>query len=494
MAEPKVSLKRYQKRRDFKASPEPSGTTKRVPKKTKQPIFVIHKHAASHLHYDFRIEVDGVLTSWAVPKGFSHNPAEKHLAVPTDDHPYDYAKFEGVIPKGNYGAGTVMVWDRGTYKNLKDHSMAQCVKNGRIEVFLRGKKLLGGYALIRTTLGKGNQWLVLKMNDEYASRTTKSFPDENKSAKTGRTMDEITSDEIDTDGCVVQLSNQDKILFPDAKITKGDVIAYYTKIAPTMLPYMKDRAVTMHRFPDGITKEGFYQKDKSDYFPNWIKHVLIPKEGGKSDYVVCNDTATLVYLANQACITPHLWLSRLDKLDYPDRMIFDLDPGSKTDFAAVKKAGLLLHKILEDLGLTSFVMTTGSRGLHIVVPLDRKTPFDDVRDCARKIAEQLVAKDPEHYTLEARLAKRCGRLYIDVSRNAFAQTTVAPYSIRARSGAPVATPLEWGELKKKSLQAQSFTIKNVFARLKKVGDPWKKINRSMQSLKKSHKMMQLLKT
>ncbi len=476
MATKKNSLKPYQQRRDFKHTPEPSGTKATV-KKAKGSLFVVQKHAASHLHFDFRIQIGKVLKSWAIPKGISPNPAEKHLAIPTEDHPLAYAHFEGTIPEGNYGAGTVMVWDIGTYKNIKEKDgkivpIKQCLNDGRVELWLEGTKMRGGYALIRTQLQAGKQWLVLKMNDQHAARSG-VFPHANKSALTGRTMKQIAKETgvLKVGKQSIELTNQDKILFPRSGITKGELIEYYQKIAPYMLPYMKDRAITMHRFPDGITHEGFYQKDISDYFPDWIQSAKIRKEGGYNHYVVCNDAATLVYLANQACITPHIWLSRINKLDYPDKMIFDLDPG-KDDFSIVRKAAFAIRDELDELGLKSFVMTTGSRGLHVIVPLKSTQNFDTVRAFARNVADRVAAQNPKLFTTEVRLNKRRGRLFIDSTRNAFAQTTVAPYAVRAHDGAPVAMPISWDELKKPSLHAQSFTIKNIFKRLEKNKNPW----------------------
>lgn len=371
---------------------------------------------------------------------------------------------------------------------------------------MKGKKLQGGYALIRTKLGAGKQWLLLKMNDEHAVLSGKQFPHEHASAKTSRTMEQITKEEgdpsmkkvskkiektITLNRRTIQLTNTEKVLFPATKITKGQLIDYYVCIATYMLPYVKNRAVTMHRFPDGIRDEGFYQKDISEYFPSWIKRVVIPKEGGKNTYVVCNNAATLAYLANQACITLHIWLSRIDKLDYPDRMIFDLDPGN-SDFTLVRTTARELHDLLETLGLTSFVMTTGSRGIHIVVPLDRRSTFDEVRVFARTISDYLAQKKPKQLTTEARLNKRRSRLYIDASRNAFAQTGVAPYSVRAKEGASVATPLAWDELDKIKT-AQCFTIKSVFKRLEEIDDPWQGFITCKQSLKKAQRIFERIK-
>ena len=236
---------------------------------------------------------------------------------------------------------------------------------------------------------------------------------------------------------LVTTTNEDFILFPKSKITKGELVDYYYEIAPLMVLYTKDRPLTMVRYPRGIDKEGFYQKDAPDYFPNYIKRKTIKKkEGGSTSYVVCNNEATLVYLANQGCITPHLWLSKIDKLDYPNKMIFDLDPpppGKK--FTLIRKTALRLKELLEEIGLVPFVKTTGSKGLHVVVPLKRTAGFDEVRAFARQIAEQLIMHDPKNLTLEIRKDKRRGRTFIDTLRNAFAQTAVAPYAVRPKEKA-----------------------------------------------------------
>lgn len=283
-----------------------------------------------------------------------------------------------------------------------------------------------------------------------------------------------------------EVSNLDKIFFPKEEYTKGDLIGYYEKIADTMLPYMKDRPVTMIRFPNGIDDKQFYQKDAPDYFPEWIETKAIKKEdGGSTDYVICNDEETLVYLANQACITPHIWLSRKDKIDYPDRLIFDLDP-SRDDFSEVISAAKKIGNFLkEDLSLPVYIMTTGSRGIHLVVPLKREHTFDQVRAFAQKIARYLEDQYPEEMTTAVRKNKREDKLFLDVARNGKGQTAVTPYAVRPIEGAPVATPLDWDELDKASLSAQTYTIKNIFRRLGSKDDPWKDIDSKATSLKKA---------
>lgn len=272
-------------------------------------------------------------------------------------------------------------------------------------------------------------------------------------------------------GHTIVIGNADKILFPEDGFTKWDMVEYYRRIAPVMLPHMQGRPVTMLRLPDGINGESFYHKETPDYFPSWIKRAPMPKEDGVTNYVVCDNTATLVYLADQACITPHLWLSRYDKPDNPDLLIFDLDP-SGPGFEPVRQAALVLKELLAGLGLAVFVKTTGSRGVHVVSPLDRSADFDSVRTFAEEVAQFLAGLDPKNLTVEQRKEKRRGRVFIDTLRNSYAATAVAPYALRARNGAPVATPITWEELKDPKLGPQSYNLRNIFGRLEAGKDPW----------------------
>lgn len=283
----------------------------------------------------------------------------------------------------------------------------------------------------------------------------------------------------------ITIERAGKLIFPDDDITKGDLVDYYHKMAEIMLPHMKDRPLTLQRFPDGIAESGFYQKEAPDYFPDWIRRVSIQVEGSGEyqDQVICDDTATLVYLADQACITPHIWLSRADELDQPDKLIFDLDPPTD-DFAPVRQAAQDLHEILEEVELKSYVMTTGSRGLHIVVPLDRSANFDAAREFAHDLCDALAARHPDRLTTAQRKQKRGDRLFLDYLRNAYGQNSVAPYAVRALPGAPVAAPLDWAELKRADLSSQKYNMKNIFQRLGQKEDPWKDMMRHARSLKK----------
>ena len=274
-------------------------------------------------------------------------------------------------------------------------------------------------------------------------------------------------------GHSIDFGNPGKVLFPDIGFTKQDMADYYQKIAGHMLPYTEDRPISMKRFPEGFKGEGFYQKQIPDYFPDWVDraHVEVEERNEKQDQVVINNEATLVYLADQANISIHTWLSKKDKLDYPDKLIFDLDPPSD-DFEPIHNGASIIRKFMKEIGLTPFVMTTGSRGLHVVMPIQRNLAFDEVRDFAKRAAHLLAEQNSKELTAETSKSKREGRLFLDYLRNSYAQTSVAPYSLRAREGAPVATPLDWDELSESGLNSRSYTVDNIFRRLGQKPDPW----------------------
>jgi bifunctional non-homologous end joining protein LigD len=300
---------------------------------------------------------------------------------------------------------------------------------------------------------------------------------------------------VELDGRTVELSSLDKTYFPESGLTKGDLVDYYRRVAPTMLPHLRDRPLSMQRFPEGIAAAGFYQKEVPEYFPRWIRRlpVLVEEEGREQPQVVCNDAATLVYLANQGVITPHTWLSREASLRQPDKLIFDLDPPGG-DFQTVRAAALALRDLLSELELPSFLMTTGSKGLHVALPLDGRAGYDATRDFARDVAALLVARHPERYTLELRKDARQGRLFLDYLRNAYAATSVAPYAVRARPGAPVATPLAWDELEKRDLHSEYYTLKNIFRRLAQKQDPWQEFYAEPCSLEEARRRLEKMQT
>lgn len=299
---------------------------------------------------------------------------------------------------------------------------------------------------------------------------------------------------VQVDDHEVAITRPAKVLFAQDGITKAELIRYYERIAAWMLPYLKDRPLMLQRFPDGIDGPGFMQKAAAPYTPPWIKKVTVRKAGGTVKHIVCNDAATLVYLANQACITLHTWLSRSDDMNCPDQMILDFDPSRSDDITGVTGGALALQEILDRLEMRAYVKSTGSRGVHVVVPLDGKSDFDTVRAFARQLAGMIVDRDTGRYTLEQHKNKRDGRVLIDVNRNAYAQTAVATYAVRARPGAPVSVPLEWSELRKKSFRPDAYTVRNVFDRLARIDDPWKDFWHHPASLEAAIRVLQNLHT
>lgn len=271
---------------------------------------------------------------------------------------------------------------------------------------------------------------------------------------------------------LIEISHEDKILFPKSNITKLDLVNYYLKAAELIIPFTKDRPLTLVRFPNGIEKQGFYQKNTPEYYPEWIERIPVEKSDKSIvEYLNCKNTATLIYIANQGCITPHPWLSKLPELNNPNKIVFDLDPSGK-DFEIVKETALLIKTVLEDHDLKPFVMTTGSKGLHIITPIKPQINFDLVREFTKKIADELVSQDPKNLTTEIRKEKRGKKIFIDYLRNAWSATSVCPYGVRPKENAPVATPIFWEELKEKKLISQSYNIHNVFQKIKSDGNPW----------------------
>ena len=294
---------------------------------------------------------------------------------------------------------------------------------------------------------------------------------------------------VRVNGREIQISRPEKVLFPEDGITKGELVEYYARIAPWMLPHLRDRPLTLERYPNGINTKRFFQKEVSSYFPDWIQRVTVEKVGGQVTHVVCNDTATLVYIANQACVTPHIFLSRLDKVHHPDQLVFDLDPQGE-EFEPVRSTARAFKQLLDELGLPAFLKTTGSRGLHVAVPLQRREEYEPVRDFARELAAIVASQAPKERTIEQLKAQRGGRVFIDTNRNGYAQLVAPAYAVRARQGAPVSVPLDWSELKKKNLRSNSFTIRTVFDRLEDTPDPWAEFWNSAVSLTRARRALQ----
>lgn len=296
-------------------------------------------------------------------------------------------------------------------------------------------------------------------------------------------MADARPEALTIDGHDIDVSRPDKVLFPADGVTKADLVDFYRRVADVMVPHLRDRPLMLQRLPDGLDGDSFVQKEAPDYFPGWIRRADMAKEGGTVRHVVCDDAATLAYLAAQACITPHRWLSRADLPDSPDVVVFDLDPpGPGTDFGALRSAARAVGDVLDAVGLVPFVQTTGSKGLHVVAPLDASTGYDTVRGFARDLADLVAAGDTGRLTTEQRKQKRRGRIYIDTMRNAYAQTEIAPYAVRALPGAPVATPLDWHELSRSEMHPQRYTLVNLGRRLARRTDPWAQLHQHAGSV------------
>jgi len=287
---------------------------------------------------------------------------------------------------------------------------------------------------------------------------------------------------ISAPGRTVAVSHDERVVFPQAGLTKLDLAGYYAQVAVAMLPHVRGRPLALETFPGGVEGERYYVKNVPSHFPSWIPTVQVPRrEGGVIRQALANNAATLVYLAGQNVVTPHIWTSRADRLDRPDRIVFDLDP-SVERFAEVRAAARELGGLLRELGFAPHAMTTGSRGIHVVVALRRTADHDEVHAFSRQVAAQFASCDPRRLTVEFHRDRRGRRIYIDVARNGYAQHSVAPYAVRGLPSAPVATPLRWDELEDRRIGPQHWTVETLPRRLEELGDPWHDIARHAHAL------------
>jgi len=513
----KSLLRSYRAKRDFRQTPEPASSRSR-PRTSKRLRFVVQMHRASHLHFDFRLEAGGTLKSWAVPKGPSTNPADKRLAMQVEDHPLDYAGFEGRIPKGNYGAGEVIVWDTGTYETIDGTDAAKQIAAGSVKFLMHGKKLRGAYALvkIRSREGQENAWLLIKERDQYATDTSTRRDD--RSVVSKRTLDDIAdnprarkwhSNRSASGGAQtktvkpahdepVEIKRPEKVLFPRDGYTKADLAAYYEGVARWMLPHLKDRPLSLERYPDGVAKQSFFEKNVPRGAPSWLRTVSIA--GGEKratvNYIVCDDKRTLAYLANMAAITMHVWTSRVDSLDQPDYVFFDLDPGERCPLAKLARVALALRSLLEEIGLKPLVKTSGGTGLHVLVPLRLEYDYPLVRAFGELVAHRLAEVVGDDVTLERSTAKRPQTaVYFDFVQIGRGKTMVAPYSVRARAGAPISMPIAWttvqtmsrSRAKNAEKEFLQWTMMTAPAILRRRGDAWKGAFAKPQGLERAVK-------
>ena len=290
---------------------------------------------------------------------------------------------------------------------------------------------------------------------------------------------------------MAMITHPEKVMFPDDGITKGDLAAYYEALAPVLLPHLSGRPITMERYPSGIGRKGFWQKDVSRGFPTWLERVEVPKKDGVVHHPIVTDVRSLLWITNQNTITQHVWGSRVPHLERPDLCVFDLDP-STDDPAAVRTAALALRDLLEELTLPSWIKTSGSKGFHIVVPIDGKTPIGEVAHFANVVGRVFAERDPEHLTLEFSKADRSGRIYVDTGRNGYSATFAAAYTVRARAGAPVSAPCTWDEIERGVVDPKTFSLRTMPDRVSKVGDLWAGLLEKGKSLKRPQAKLKAL--
>jgi bifunctional non-homologous end joining protein LigD len=474
----KTSLDEYARKRDFSKTSEPAPKVGKAHKG--EPVFVVQEHDATRRHYDLRLEADGVLKSWAVTKEPSLDPAVKRLAVQTEDHPVEYANFHGDIPEGEYGGGHMEIWDKGTYAPADGKTVPEQMASGKLEFDLHGKKLKGKFAMVRMHgRGEGN-WLLIKKKDGEARRGGATQGKEQLAKRTaGPQANAGKAREVRVSPAAkgtrkVTYSHAEKVMFPAVGITKGDVLRYYEQIADVMVPHLKDRPLTLERLPDGVNGEKaprFWQKNTPDYYPDWIGRARLPSERGRDvNYALVNNRESLLYLVNQGAIVFHVYFSRVQNLERPDFVLFDLDPHQSTFDAAVVTAKEV-RKALKTEGVEGYVKTSGKSGIHVVAPWDREGGYDGARAWAAGVAERVVAAIPDVATTERSIRARQGKLYLDVMQNALGHHAVAPYTVRPTETATVSAPLRWEELNGK-LDPKKFTMDEVLKRVKRTGDLW----------------------
>ena len=491
---------------------------------------MVQLHRARRRHYDFRLEVDGVLASWAMPKGPSLDPSVRSLAVHVEDHPLEYREFEGVIPAGQYGGGDVTVWDKGTWSPARTGDPAAAIASGELHFDLHGEKLHGRFVLVRTRVEGGKeQWLMLHKHDEWAvpGWSPDDHPHSVKSGRTndevkaeppavwhsdrpaneaeettgvGRTFDPPTGDELESldhlgsegrwilQGRELKLTNLDKVLFPgrpgEAPVTKRDLVRYYASIGPAMLPYLVGRPVNLHRYPNGSEKPGFWHKQVPNYAPDWLTRWQYPDAGpGDSEcYFVLDSVPALAWMANYAALELHPWTSRIPDVHRPTWALIDIDPGTETTPAEVLVLARLFRAGLEHLGVFGQPKLTGQRGIHIWIPVLPIYTFHDTNAWVEKLSRAVGATVPEMVSWTWQKSARQGRARLDYTQNAINKTLVAPYSARPAPGAPVSAPISWEELDDPGLRSDAWTVRSLPQRVASVGELWAGVNARAQKL------------
>jgi bifunctional non-homologous end joining protein LigD len=504
----------YRRKRDFARTPEPAGEPAGEPGAGTRR-FVVQRHRARRLHYDFRLEIDGVLVSWAVPKGPTLDPSARRAAFHVEDHPLEYFDFEGVIPAGQYGGGDVIVWDTGTWKPGKAGDPAQAIADGELHVDMQGEKLRGRFVLVRTKSGGSGKddWLLLHKRDEFAVQGWDA-EDHPRSVLSGRTNDEVKADpdrlwrsdqpldradvrlkpppvsadaltELDSlgdngiwhvFGRELKVTNLDKVLFParpgEEPVTKREFLRYTARIAPTAVPYLTRRAVNLHRFPNGAQTKGFWHKQLPDHAPKWLARWVDPEadKGETNTYLVVDEPAALVWAANFGGLEWHGWTCRIEEPHQPTYALIDLDPGEATRWEDLLVLARLHRTAFEHLGITARAKVTGRRGIQIWVPIAPGPSFAETRAWVQRLSKTVGAVVPELVSWKWQRSDRSGLARLDYTQNAINKTLVAPYSPRPAPGAPVSAPIDWDELDDPALTPDRFTIATMPQRLAERGD------------------------
>ena len=442
-------LTKYNSKRNFNITSEPIG---KISKKNKKLTFCVQHHIARKDHFDFRLEHNGTMSSWAVPKGPSYNTKDKRLAIKVEDHPISYKNFEGTIPKGEYGAGTVMLFDLGYYEIVK-------YEKNLIKVILRGKRLKGMWTL---THFKNDNWLLIKDHDFYENYI--DITKYKRSIKTNRTMKEI-KDNVNKKE--ILLTNPSKKII--GKITKKDIFNYYKKIAPYMMPYLENRIISVVRAPSGINNNIFFKKHLENQNRYLEKINISSKNDKEKDYYYILDEIGLLSEAQMNSYEFHIWGSNASNKNKPNIMVFDLDPDESLPLDKLRLSVKYLKEILDNLNLKSFLKTSGGKGYHVVVPFKNNLTWNKFYKISEDIANILANTYPEFFTTNIRKENRKKKIFIDYLRNQKSATFVAPYSVRLRKNAPVSMPITWNELDK--IKPNEITIDKAIKRLKKK-DPW----------------------
>ncbi|HEY8453066.1 MAG: DNA polymerase ligase N-terminal domain-containing protein [Micromonosporaceae bacterium] len=540
------ALAPYRRKRDFARTSEPSGgTPTRVREAGGEPAaadrpgaarFVVQRHRARRLHYDFRLEIGGVLVSWAVPKGPTLDPAARRAAFRVEDHPVEYLDFEGIIPAGEYGGGDVIVWDTGTWQ-LRDAGdppdPARALAGGELHMDLYGEKLRGRFVLVRTGRGTADKdrWLLLHKRDGYAVSGWDP-EDHPRSVLSGRTNEEVRADpqrmwrsdqppasaavalqpawttadeeqlrqldELPSRGVWhifgrdLRVTNLDKVLFPprpgEHPVTKRDLLRYAAQIAPTLLPYLSGRAMNLHRFPNGAQGTGFWQKELPRHAPDWLPRWTDPqaRAGQARTYLVVDEPAALVWAANFGALEWHAWTSLTDRPDLPTYALIDLDPGEATSWEDLLVLARLHRTALRHVGVRARAKLTGRRGIQIWIPVERGPDFATTRAWVERLSRSVGAVVPELVSWKWGVAERGGLARLDYTQNAVNRTLVAPYSPRPAPGAPVSAPIDWDELDDPHLRPDAFTIRTILPRLAARGDLFREVLHHPQRLPPLH--------